>query len=98
MKNYNKMYDEPDFKTAEFIEDVEVQVEPEPTPEPTQEIGIVTAREVYIRKGPGKDYEHVGTVRKGEMLIVLERDNDFLYVETQDGIKAYIMESFVSID
>lgn len=93
-KNYNKMYDEPEFTTAEFME----VAEPEPTPEPKQELGTINAREVYIRKGPGKHFDHVGTVKKGDEVIVLTRDGDFLQVETQDGTQAYIMESFVTID
>lgn len=94
-KNYNKMYKEPEFRTAEFLdEEVQETSEPEPAKE---EIGIVNAREVYIRKGPGKDFEHVGTVKKDEELIVLSREGDFLKVETQDGVTAYIMESFVDV-
>ena len=93
MKNYNKMYDEPRFKeTAEFAE--EVEVDPEPSKE---ELGVVNAREVYIRKGPGKDYEHVGTVKKDDELIILDSEDGFLKIETQDGVMAYIMESFVDV-
>lgn len=94
MKNYNKMYDEPSFET--FEEEAEVIQE---TPIPSkEEIGTVNAREVYIRKGPGKDFEHIGTVKKGDMLTILDREGDFLKVETENGVEAYIMEGFVDID
>ena len=94
MKNYNKFYSEPEFEgTAEFMEEVETAPEPA-----MQELGKVNAREVYIRQGPGKDYDHIGTVKKGQELIVLGRDGDFLKVETEDGTVAYIMEGFVDID
>lgn len=94
MKNYNKMYDEPEFETAEFIEEVEV----EPAYTPTQEFGRVNAREVYIRKGPGKDYEQIGTVKKDAPIIILGHEGNFLKIETEDGTIAYIMESFVDVD
>lgn len=96
MKNYNKFYDEPAFETAEFIDEVEVKQEP--AQEPAQELGVINAREVYIRKGPGKNYESIGTVKKGETVIVLETAGDFLFIETEGGTKAYIMETFVDID
>lgn len=92
MKNYNKFYDEPQGLVEE-----ETVIEEIPAPEPAQEFGIVNAREVYIRQGPGKDYDHVGTVKKGDELIVLTREGDFLKVETQEGLVAYIMEAFVDI-
>lgn len=93
-KNYNKMYNEPELTTAEFMEEAEIISEPKPT----QEFGTVNAREVYIRRGPSKDEDHVGTVKKGDSLIVLGRENDFLKIETEDGKQAYIMESFVDVD
>lgn len=93
MKNYNKMYEDP------FIEPIEpITVEETVEETPVQEFGTVNAREVYIRKGPGKEFEHVGTVIRDEELIVLGREGDFLKIETQDGTVAYIMESFVTID
>lgn len=99
MKNYNKMYDEPEFTTAEFVDEVTVEETPTYSPEPTakEEIGTVNAREVYIRRGPSKNEDHLGTVKKGDCLIVLGRENNFLKVETQDGVQAYIMEQFVDI-
>lgn len=94
MKNYNKMYDEPSFET--FEEETEVIQE---TPLPRRdELGTVNAREVYIRKGPGKDFEHIGTVKQGDVLTILDREGDFLKIETEDGAEAYIMESFVDVD
>lgn len=95
MKNYNKMYNEPEFETTEFIDVVE-----EPAPDPAhlpEELGKVNAREVYIREAPFKDSEHLGTVKRDDCLIVLGRENDFLKIETQDGVHAYIMEQFVDI-
>lgn len=96
-KNYNKMYNEPEFTTAEFMEEVETTTEPEPETT-TTELGTVNAREVYIRRGPSKSEDHVGTVKKGDILTVLDREGDFLKIETEDGTQAYIMESFVTID
>ena len=94
MKNYNKMYDEP----MGLEEEETVIVQEKPLPYVKDELGTVNAREVYIRQGPSKDYEHVGTVKKGDTLIILEREGDFLKVETEDGTQAYIMESFVTVD
>lgn len=96
MKNYNKMYDEPEFTTAEFAEEVEIA--PEPEPQPNHELGVVNAREVYIREGASKDFDHVGTVKKGDTLIILGREGGFLKIETDDGVQAYIMESFVDVE
>lgn len=97
MKNYNKYYDEPEFTTTAEFEDTyqETVIEPQPDPATKEELGIVNAREVYLRQGPGTEYEHVGTAKKGDCLIIFERVNDFLKVENQDGVQAYIMERFV---
>lgn len=94
MTNYNKIYDEPVF---ENFEDDTTVIQETPISH-KEEIGTVNAREVYIRMGPGKDFEHIGTVKKGDVLTVLDREGDFLKVETEDGVEAYIMEGFVDID
>lgn len=99
MKNYNKMYDEPHFETAEFVEESNAYfTDQNPIIDPVKdEIGIVNAREVFIRQGPGTNYDHIGTVKKGDEVIVLGREEDFLKIETEDGTQAYIMERFVDV-
>lgn len=94
MKNYNKIYNEPKFETAEFMEETVY----EPAPQSIHSFGKVNAREVYIRKGPGTDFEPVGTVKEGDELIIISHQDNFLEIETEDGTHAYIMESFVDID
>lgn len=96
MKNYNKMYDEPEFETAEFIEEVTANGFEMEQPV-TEKIGVVNAREVYIRDGASTSCDHIGTVKRGEELIVLGHDGDFLKIETKDGVQAYIMDLFVDI-
>lgn len=102
MNDYSKMYHKPKFveeTEVEEFEEITPDPEPEPQPQPNKEdIGTVNAREVYIRKGPDKSFEHVGTVKKGDQVIVLSREGNFLHIETEDGTQAYIMESFVTID
>lgn len=109
MKNYNKMYDEPEFTgTAEIQEDI-IEIESDifdETPSVVlatedfsdEPLGSINAREVYLREGPEKYFDPVGTVKIGEIVTVLGRDGDFLKVRTQDGLEAYIMKSFVTID
>ena len=41
--------------------------EPEPEPEPKKNV-IVTGGSVYVRKGPGVEYQHIGIVHKGDVL------------------------------
>lgn len=105
------MYDESEFTTtaefldenitAEFKSDVfdetpSVVMASEDFSEET--LGTVNAREVYIRKGPEKHFDAIGTVKLGDIVTVLGRDGNFLKIETPDGVEAYIMESFVTVD
>lgn len=97
--NYSTIYDNPELGQdfpLEMEEELTVTVT-EPEPETAQEIGTVNAREVYIRKGPGKEFETNGTVLSGEELIVFGTEKDFLKVETSDGRTGYIMQQFVTI-
>lgn len=100
MNDYSKIYKHPnDMKMSEPTPAFSTSqpVKPNP-PAPKEDLGIINAREVYIRKGPGKEFEPVGTVKKGDQVIVLNRENNFLKIETNDGVTAYIVESFVTVD
>ena len=43
------------------------QPEPQPEPQPGKKV-LVTGNSVYVRKGPGINYDYVGIVHKGDML------------------------------
>lgn len=42
--------------------------QPEPQPEPEHKNVCVTGGSVYVRKGPGIEYQHIGIVHKGDVL------------------------------
>ncbi len=85
-KNYNKFSKE--HNDEEVIK------------EDYNKIGKISgAPEVYVRQGPGKDYEPVTTVKKDEEVqIIDEHVNDGWYkICLSSGIEAYIMKDFITI-
>ena len=49
--------------------------QPSPTPEPLPSVRIIAAEgNLYIRRGPGTEYNQVGILKKGESAQVMRRD------------------------
>lgn len=100
MTNYSHYYDEPfgqDFPIEEVIEQVEL-IDETPEPTPVEQIGVVNAREVYIRMNAGLNNEPLGTVKKGDELLILGHEGGFYKIETEDGLVGYIMDGFVDVE
>lgn len=97
MTNYSDYYEGPlgqDFpEEVQTVEEVTVE-----EPISTERIGKVNSREVYIRMNPDVDHDPLGTVKKGEELIILGEENGFYKIETEDGVKGYIMSGYVDLD
>lgn len=54
-----------------------------------EEIRIVSAEKLYLREGPGLSYRILDTLEKNDKLKVLNRQEEWLYVET-DGTKGWV--------
>lgn len=103
MNDYSKIYNNQnrsvEKQTTEVINQPKQEAPANPVPNTKKEdLGVINSREVYIRKGPGKEYDPVGTVKKDDQVIILEHKDNFLKIETEDGTQAYIMKTFVTID
>jgi len=51
---------------------------------------------VHLRKGPGKDYKVIGSVKKGTSLKILEVNGGWLRVQLEDGTTAWVSKSATS--
>ena len=72
---------------------------PEPAPIPSQPdlaaaTGVnqaeVISGTVYLRSGPGSNFDQVGSVSEGDVLTVTGQEGDWYKIKTADGSSAYI--------
>jgi hypothetical protein len=50
---------------------------------------------VSLRSGPGDDYDFVGKVKKGMALSVLHRQNEWIKVQTKEGLEGWLKDLYV---
>jgi hypothetical protein len=50
---------------------------------------------VSLRSGPGDDYAFVGKVEKGMALSVLHRQNEWIKVQTKEGLEGWLKDLYV---
>ena len=56
----------------------------------TERIGVIVGTDVNMRKGPGKNYESVGTFAEGEKVRILEPKDDFTEVERENKQRVWV--------
>lgn len=71
----------------------------EPVVKTKEIIGKVIADQLYVRTGPGKDYDHSMILEKNtEVKIDLDNSNeDFYKVSSSNNIDGYCMKKFIEI-
>lgn len=52
--------------------------------------GIVTGTNVYMRSGPGQNYDTLGYFEKGETVTILKETNDWYQVQRPNGKRCWI--------
>ena len=94
-----EVVEEPVEEVVEVSEEPVVEEVVEVSEEKTEAIGLITADLLYVRTGPGKDYDHSAILEKNTKVNVdLEYENeDFYKVVTSDGIEGYCMKKFVEL-
>lgn len=92
MKNYSNMFDNPP------VDEIDEVVEETVKTEPIMLVGIVNAREVYIRQDPGIDKEPLGTVKKGDEVLVIGEEPGWLHIVSPNAVEAWIMANFVDVE
>jgi uncharacterized protein YgiM (DUF1202 family) len=88
---------EPEPEEPEEPEQPEPET-PEPeTPEP-ETLAVVTGSVVNVRSGAGTSYSVIGSVRKGESVVVLETLSGWYKIRLKSGQTGYISSNYVSIE
>lgn len=59
--------------------------------------GTVNASDVNLRSGPGKSFDRVGTLDKGDLVKILAQKVDWIRVSAHDGTSGWVKEDFVSL-
>jgi N-acetylmuramoyl-L-alanine amidase len=60
-----------------------------PTATVVRQVEVISGT-VYLRGGPGSDFEQIGSVSKGDILSVLGQEGDWYKIKRADGTSAYI--------
>lgn len=83
----------------EVIDVEEIDIEQD---EPKDEIkmGRVNCDRLYIRKGPGKDYEPLTDIKKNdEVMIISNSDNsDWFEICSASGKEGFVMKEFIDVE
>jgi cell wall-associated NlpC family hydrolase len=59
--------------------------------------GSVNGNDVNIRKGPGKDYDVICQVNKGDKVEILSSKPEWLQIKTSNGVVGWIYSTYVSM-
>ena len=77
-------------------------VEPTPTPEPTEALshpGRVSANELLLRKGPSTDSEIRTTLKKGDVVDLIRKEDGFYYVYVPRlTVRGYVYARYIETD
>ena len=80
-----------DSEDEEFLDDEESAAEEEDSAETV----VVKVARLSLREEPSGSSERVDSVRKGARLLVVERDGDWIMVESEDGETGWVKSSAV---
>lgn len=108
MKDYSKIYESKDvYKIKHDIEKEEIEDEVKELTKISEGIveddsnidkmGRIIPDALYIRKGPGKDYETIGTLSKDDQILISNTIDGWYEVYTSSGIEGFVMSKFVEI-
>lgn len=81
-------------KISEGIKEPEEIVEDDSN---IDKMGRIIPDALYIRKGPGKDYETIGTLSKDDQILISNTIDGWYEVYTSSGIEGFVMSKFVEI-
>ena len=99
--NYKKYYRDEVEEQPTIVEDTSEEIEEEETTDPTP-MGKVLASRLYIRKGPGTNYEPITDIPQGtDVLIVSGHDDnytDWYEVMTASGQEGFVMKEFIELN
>lgn len=101
--NYSK-YGSKNFKEKEFIEKKEEPMTEESDHTEIKDeikMGYVNCDRLYIRQGPGKDYDPITDIKKNdEIMIVSGFDNDSEWYEicSASGKDGFVMKEFIDVE
>jgi hypothetical protein len=72
----------------------DIPLSPQPKIPPSQAKVIWT--HVNLREGPGPDHKVIGNVKRGTSLAILEEKKEWLHVQLEDGMIAWIIKKAIS--
>jgi hypothetical protein len=72
----------------------DIPLSPQPKIPPSQAKVIWT--NVNLREGPGPDHKVIGNVKRGTSLAILEEKEEWLHVQLEDGMIAWIIKKAIS--
>ena len=66
----------------------------------TNKSGEVNVREdsaLTLRQGPGTNYEKIGQIYRGDLVDILEEQNDWYKIKTYDGKEAWVSAKYINV-